>query len=65
MMKNWIKSVLRQQSAKKRKKVDIDLKIESHSFKPDSLCNSADKNLFSSVSEVDDNLANVQSANSK
>ncbi|WP_076542921.1 hypothetical protein [Shewanella sp. UCD-KL21] len=65
MMKNWIESVLRQQSAKKRKKVDIDLKIESHSFKPDSLCNSVDKNLLSSVSEVDDNLANVPSANSK
>ncbi|WP_144213908.1 hypothetical protein [Shewanella donghaensis] len=58
MMKNWIMSVLGQQSSQKRKKVEFDLRFETQSFKPGQDSVSADDDSLLTI--VDDNKSTSQ-----
>ena len=68
MMKNWIMSVLGQQPNRKRTKIEIDLRFEKQSFRPESntLAEEADSAKASSdLVDIDSNLNQFKSPNSK
>ncbi|KPZ67990.1 MULTISPECIES: hypothetical protein [Shewanella] len=68
MMKNWIMSVLGQQPNRKRTKIEIDLRFEKQSFRPEpqALAEENDSiKTHSGIPDLDSNVSQFKSPNSK